>query len=143
MQSAAPSMIAVCTSWPQAWATPGSRYYLGRYDVLCTRASADFGIDWRNVEDPPSGEKPFFWVAHAAAVNIGSRDSPEVEDFRSVQGGVQVLHEQRYIQAMGKIIRSVVAACSASPNICHCVFFPFGMGGGGVHEGAPEAVSQV
>ena len=85
-------------------------------------------IDWRNVEDPPSGEKPFFWVAHAAAVNIGPRDSPEVEDFRWDQGGAHVLSERRYIQAMGKIILSVVAACAANPSICHFIFFPFGMG---------------
>ena len=77
----------------------------------------------------PSAEKPSFWVAHAAAVHIGSKDAPEVEDFRWHRGETDVLNEDRYLEAMGKIVRSVVAACAAHPSICHVIFFPLGMGG--------------
>jgi len=98
----------------------GSINLLGRYDMICVRAHADFDKDWHFLKGP----KQPFWVLHAAAINIGETASaPDFRDFTSAG----VLDVDAYINAMGHLIDKMVAASSAV-GAQHLVFFPFGMG---------------
>jgi len=75
------------------------------------------------------GQKMDFWVAHAAAVNIGeSVDAPDFTDFRKHENEVaKALDEWKYIEAMGHIMDNIVTVCTKL-QIKQMVFFPFGMG---------------
>lgn len=110
---------------PQASA--GGPFLLGRYDVVCVRVCADFDRDWRFIK----GARNDFWVAHAAALNVGEstmatdfRDFCRPENKNELSGS---LDEERYYQAMGQILSNVTAAC-ATIEAQHLIFFPFGMG---------------
>merc|ERR1712205_83001 len=85
-------------------AAAGGKNLLGRYDVACVRVCADFDREWAFIP----GVRNDFWVAHAAAVNIG--ESTSAPDFNSFcrQGNKAGeasgrLDEERYYEAMGQI----------------------------------------
>ena len=63
---------------PEPWekyAKVDDIYLLGRYDVVCTRAQADVDRHWTSLERRGDAMRPFFRVAHVAAVNVGSGHS--------------------------------------------------------------------
>eukprot|EP00929_Paragymnodinium_shiwhaense_P090852 TRINITY_DN50949_c0_g3_i1.p1 TRINITY_DN50949_c0_g3~~TRINITY_DN50949_c0_g3_i1.p1 ORF type:complete len:772 (+),score=197.90 TRINITY_DN50949_c0_g3_i1:1880-4195(+) len=119
-----------------AHAAAGGKNLLGRYDLICVRARADFGQDWKILKD--QGERDF-WVIHAAAINIGeSMRAADFPDFTRVDGGVG-LDDRRYIDSMGHIFDNIVQACgmlrvASGPGVLppigieHLVLFPFGLG---------------
>ena len=49
-------------------AEAGDHYILGRFDVLAVPGQADYDANWKF-----SKGKQFFWVLHAAALNIGDQ----------------------------------------------------------------------
>lgn len=104
-------------------ACPGGRNLLGRYDMVCVRASIDFDRDWNFIKDKASRKS--FWVLHAAALNVGeSKQAPDFGDFSNDQGSFD---ESKYLGAMSQIFENLVRA-STSQSIEHFIYFPFGMG---------------
>lgn len=102
-------------------APAGGRNLLGRYEMVCVRARADFDRHWNLIR----GDKRSFWVLHTAAINIGeSQRAADYPDF-SLRDGT--LDGNRYVTAMGHICANIVKVCTAL-RIEHLVFFPFGMG---------------
>lgn len=94
---------------------------LGRYDVVVVRARPDYDRDWNLL--PP--EKKFgFFVAHAAAINIG--ESIRAADFFDYSREGK-LDKDGYVRAMGHVLLNVVKACN-NIRVEHFVFFPFGLG---------------
>ncbi|CAK0852910.1 unnamed protein product, partial [Prorocentrum cordatum] len=79
-------------------ARAGDLNLLGRYDVCCVKTCADLDRKWGWLK----GQKMDFWVAHAAAVNIGeSVDAPDFTDFRKHENEVaKALDEWKYIEAL-------------------------------------------
>lgn len=106
-------------------APAGGTNLLGRYDVCCVKVCADMDRKWCFAR----GHKPDFWVAHAAAINIGEYvDAADFEDFRKQENNaVKVLDVYKYTEAMGHIMDNVVQVCKQL-GIQDMVFFPFGMG---------------
>lgn len=115
---------------PRAKREPGARaggaYLLGRYDIVVAKAAADFDRNWSFM----SGRKKDFWVAHAAALNIGeSLTASDFDDFelQEKSSSERKLDEESYYEAMEQILANVVFACEQL-SVRHLVFFPFGMG---------------
>jgi len=107
-------------------APAGGPYILGRYDVAVTKVCADLDRNWNFIK----GAKPDFWVAHAAALNVGeSLQAADFPDFIQMdnEAGRSILDEESYFQAMEHILANVAQACTKL-HIEHLVFFPFGMG---------------
>lgn len=105
-------------------ALAGGSFLLGRYDVVTVRASADLDRNWNFIKGP----KNDFWVAHAAALNVG--ESLRATDFHDFcqQGNTQgMLDVERYLEETEHILANVCQACTTL-NMKHLVFFPFGMG---------------
>jgi len=122
---------------------------IGRFDVVALpcRAEYDVGFDKLSKEkmpfdffgkDPrePIGGKGWFWVIHAAAINIG--ENTHADDFREYsmpadigyrgrRGRGRWLDEDRYVTDMGSLWkRSLQAAVKL--NVEDIIVFPFGMG---------------
>jgi len=109
-------------------ASAGGVYLLGRYDVCVVKACADMDRDWNFIK----GSKNNFWVAHAAALNIGessrAADFPDFcRDANNADSSVPRLDDERYFEAMEHIMANVAQACTKL-RIQHLIFFPFGMG---------------
>jgi len=108
-------------------ALAGGKMLLGRYDAVCVRVCSDFDREWRFIKGPRND----FWVAHAAALNVGeSTMATDFHDFCRPVNSSNLsgsLDEERYYKAMGKILANVVEA-STAVEAQHLVFFPFGMG---------------
>jgi len=106
-------------------APAGDRYLLGRYDVAVMKVCADLDRDWNFIK----GAKNNFWVAHAAALNVG--ESSRAADFPDFclreNANTGRLDEEAYFEAMEHIIANVAQACTKL-RVEHFVFFPFGMG---------------
>jgi len=117
-------------------APAGGYNLLGRYDVCCVKTCADLDRKWSFLK----GQKFDFWVAHAAAVNIGeSVDAPDFGDFRKLESeAMKVLDGWKYIEAMGHIMDNIVSICTKL-QIKRMVFFPFGMGAFLRHLGQIDA----
>jgi len=109
-------------------AAAGDAYLLGRYDVVCVRTCTDFDRSWNFLKGPRNN----FWVAHAAALNIGeSTEATDFPDFCRLENNTGEasgrLDEERYFEAMSQIVDNIVYACN-DLKAEHVVFFPFGMG---------------
>mmetsp|Transcript_65945 Transcript_65945/g.169728 ORF Transcript_65945/g.169728 Transcript_65945/m.169728 type:complete len:610 (-) Transcript_65945:83-1912(-) len=139
----------------EGFAPAGNENLLGRYDVCCVKVCADYDRNWEFIK---GGKKPRseFFVAHAAAVNIGesveAADWPDFADEEAVNPDASndlwvnfsnwwegttdatgpptysgTLDEKKYLTAMGQIMTNVVEA-SERLGVDHFLFFPFGMG---------------
>ncbi|CAK0789500.1 unnamed protein product [Prorocentrum cordatum] len=117
-------------------APAGGYNLLGRYDVCCVKTCADLDRKWSFLKS----QKFDFWVAHAAAVNIGeSVDAPDFGDFQKLESeAMKVLDRWKYIEAMGHIMDNIVSICTKL-QIKQMVFFPFGMGAFLRHLGQIDA----
>eukprot|EP00929_Paragymnodinium_shiwhaense_P034991 TRINITY_DN18978_c0_g1_i2.p1 TRINITY_DN18978_c0_g1~~TRINITY_DN18978_c0_g1_i2.p1 ORF type:complete len:571 (-),score=128.99 TRINITY_DN18978_c0_g1_i2:240-1871(-) len=119
-------------------AAPGGCNLLGRYDVCCVRTCTDFDQHWSFVK----GHRNDFWVAHAAALNVGeSMEAPDFPDFCRLANNGNAsgkLDEEMYYEGMGLIMQNVMYACS-SLKCEHLIFFPFGMGAFLRHLGQIDA----
>jgi len=110
-------------------APAGGTYLLGRYDVVAVCVCADLDRNWNFIK----GQKRDFWVAHAAALNIGeSVHATDFLDFCQQENSLTDnnpggLDEDPYLDATEHILANVCQACT-SLGIEHLVFFPFGMG---------------
>jgi len=118
-------------------APAGGYNLLGRYDVCCVKTCADLDRKWSFLL---KGQKCDFWVAHAAAVNVGeSADAPDFCDFQRLENEtMKALDEWKYIDAMGHIMDNIVSVCTKL-QIKQMVFFPFGMGAFLRHLGRIDA----
>jgi len=109
-------------------ASSGGENLFGRYDVLCMRVCADFDRNWGFIK----AARNDFWVAHAAALNIGEHaKAPDFGDFCKQPG---YLDEEAYFEGMEHIMRNIVTACDTI-KAEHMIFFPFGMGAFARHLG--------
>mmetsp|Transcript_140284 Transcript_140284/g.364603 ORF Transcript_140284/g.364603 Transcript_140284/m.364603 type:complete len:526 (-) Transcript_140284:95-1672(-) len=115
-------------------APAGGTFLLGRYDVVAVKVCADLDRNWNFIKGP----KNDFWVAHAAALNIGesmratdfhdfSRQENEMGQNAMGQRGQGMLEEELYLEAMEHIMANVCQACTRL-HVEHLIFFPFGMG---------------
>jgi len=130
-------------------APAGDDYLLGRYDVVAAQVVADLDRFWKFY----SGHmRPSFWVAHAAAINIGesySHRSPDFSDFSQADGNANRLNEEAYYEAMRHVLENVTEAARVL-KIKDFIFFPFGMGAFIRHLGlmdtrfqAPEEMQRL
>eukprot|EP00928_Gymnodinium_smaydae_P040493 TRINITY_DN27458_c0_g1_i1.p1 TRINITY_DN27458_c0_g1~~TRINITY_DN27458_c0_g1_i1.p1 ORF type:complete len:557 (+),score=76.72 TRINITY_DN27458_c0_g1_i1:174-1844(+) len=104
-------------------ALAGKEFLLRRYEVLCAYVHADFDFHW----DMTSGRfKHNFWVAHAAALNVGESQA-SAYDFQDFADNQSSFKQSDYAEAMGRIVQLIVIA-SNTLNVTDLVFFPFGMG---------------
>lgn len=99
----------------------GGSYLLGRNDIVCVKAKADYDKDWQFIKT----KRNRFWIMHAAALNIGESKSTAT-GFKtfSVNGS---LDEMKYLDAMQHLMCSIVKA-SQRLQVRHVILFPFGMG---------------
>eukprot|EP00930_Biecheleria_cincta_P016583 TRINITY_DN13438_c0_g1_i2.p1 TRINITY_DN13438_c0_g1~~TRINITY_DN13438_c0_g1_i2.p1 ORF type:complete len:659 (-),score=117.51 TRINITY_DN13438_c0_g1_i2:103-2079(-) len=108
-------------------AAAGGENILGRYDVLCLRVCADYDRDWQFIK----ASRKDFWVAHAAAINIGeSVSAPDFGDFCIAPNPGDAsgkLNEELYFSSMGSIFENIAYACT-NLKIQSLILFPFGMG---------------
>mmetsp|Transcript_66287 Transcript_66287/g.156037 ORF Transcript_66287/g.156037 Transcript_66287/m.156037 type:complete len:1066 (+) Transcript_66287:69-3266(+) len=122
---------------------------LGRFDVIAAPARADYDDHFLPLTkaspssplfgaDPkePIGGPGWFWIFHAAAINIGESESaddfieysmPPDPTYRGRRGHNRWLDEERYVRDMGLLWHRVLeAACHM--NVEDMILFPFGMG---------------
>eukprot|EP00928_Gymnodinium_smaydae_P093204 TRINITY_DN7724_c0_g2_i1.p1 TRINITY_DN7724_c0_g2~~TRINITY_DN7724_c0_g2_i1.p1 ORF type:complete len:510 (-),score=62.49 TRINITY_DN7724_c0_g2_i1:93-1556(-) len=102
----------------------GGEFVLGRYEVLCAVTFANFDFEWKMI----SSTAPFY-VAHAAALNVGEsrKRQSTAYDFKDFAIDANNFDEDKYVKAMGRIVRLIMQAASHL-GITDLVFFPFGMG---------------
>lgn len=106
----------------EGFAPAGGQNLLGRYDCIALRVCADYDSSWKFIQ----GNRPNFWVLHAAAVNVGENvRTSEIADFR--KESLASLDEDKYLKAMLRIFDNVMLACTTL-EAEHLVLFPFGMG---------------
>ncbi|CAE7896112.1 unnamed protein product [Symbiodinium sp. KB8] len=122
---------------------------LGRFDVIAAPVRADysdkfvpltkatpavqfFGNDLKE----PIGGPGWFWIFHAAAINIGESEAaddfpeysvPPDPSYRGRRGHNRWLDEDRYVSDMGLLWHRVLHAASHM-GIEDMILFPFGMG---------------
>jgi hypothetical protein len=120
----------------EGMAPAGGCNLLGRYDVCCVKTCADLDRKWSFLKGP----KLDFWVAHAAAVNVGETvDAPDFFDFQKHENAAtKALDGWKYIEAMGHIMDNIVSVCTKL-QIKQMVFFPLGMGAFLRHLGRVDA----
>lgn len=108
-------------------AAAGGENILGRYDVLCLKVCADYDRDWQFIKT----NRKDFWVAHAAAINIGENvAAPDFPDFCIAPNPGDAsgkLDEEQYFLAMRSIFENIAYACT-DLKIDSLILFPFGMG---------------
>eukprot|EP00928_Gymnodinium_smaydae_P082507 TRINITY_DN65847_c0_g1_i1.p1 TRINITY_DN65847_c0_g1~~TRINITY_DN65847_c0_g1_i1.p1 ORF type:complete len:593 (+),score=77.33 TRINITY_DN65847_c0_g1_i1:78-1856(+) len=105
---------------PEGLVNAGGEFLLGRYEVLCACVIADLDYQWERIE-----RKRNFYVAHAAALNVGERQDTAY-DFQYFSNADK-FDKSKYAKAMGRIVKVIVGA-SIYLNITDLIFFPFGMG---------------
>ena len=97
-----------------------------------TPAASFFGSDTKE----PIGGPGWFWILHAAAINIGESESaddfneycmPPDPAYRGRRGHSRWLDEDRYVADMGLLWHRVLQSASAL-GIEDMILFPFGMG---------------
>mmetsp|Transcript_109541 Transcript_109541/g.172718 ORF Transcript_109541/g.172718 Transcript_109541/m.172718 type:complete len:1170 (-) Transcript_109541:174-3683(-) len=118
---------------------------LQRFDVVAIPTMAEYDKDWKPLVDPKTrrniaffGENPaqpigghgWFWILHAAAINVGESD--HAEDFdeysRPATDGVgRWLDEEHYFQDMDALWLNALRAAKHL-GIKDFIAFPFGMG---------------
>eukprot|EP00930_Biecheleria_cincta_P082708 TRINITY_DN72380_c0_g1_i1.p1 TRINITY_DN72380_c0_g1~~TRINITY_DN72380_c0_g1_i1.p1 ORF type:complete len:1090 (-),score=170.08 TRINITY_DN72380_c0_g1_i1:131-3079(-) len=121
---------------------------IGRFDVVAVPSRADYDDHFQQRKEALSctffGESPcepiggpgWFWVFHAAAINIG--ESERADDFqeysmapdiayRGRHGHRRWLDEERYVADMGTLWRRTLLS-ARHLSIEDMVMFPFGMG---------------
>lgn len=113
-------LVRLFTTGHQEFYPTDGKELLGRFDVLAVPAKMNYDAHWRGPQDKLN----YFYIHHAAAINIG--ESAHARDFKdySLNG---TLDEEKYVADMARIFENMLTA-QEKMGVTDAVWFPFGMG---------------